>query len=170
MPSILYDYTPAELQTLLDNSESYSQLLRSIGLNPKGGNPETLKRIIKEYNLDETQLNMNRSRLYRNCAISTHSKTTKNLEDILSNKVSYKNTYSLLKRLFSNGIKEKKCERCGLTDWMGEPISLQLHHNDGNRDNNSLENLSVLCPNCHSQTDSYAGKNTKKRNAKLTIR
>ena len=45
---------------------------------------------------------------------------------------------------------------------MNKPISLQLHHNDGNRNNNSLDNLKVLCPNCHSQTDSYAGKNTNK--------
>lgn len=166
MPSILYNYTPAELQKLLDNSDSYSQLLRSIGLNPKGGNPETLKRIIKEYDLDETQLNINRKKLYSKCAIGTHLKTTKSLDDILSNKVSYSSTHSLLNRLFKSGLKEKKCENCGLTEWMGKPISLQLHHDDGDRNNNSFKNLIVLCPNCHSQTDSYAGKNQNSRRNK----
>ena len=162
MPGVLYNYTPAELQMLLDESDSYSDLLRKIGLNPKGGNPKTLKRVIEKYNLDETRLNANRSRLFSECAISTHSKVAKNLDDILSNKVSYHNTYSLINRLFKSGLKEKKCEICGLTEWMNKPISLQLHHNDGNRNNNSLDNLKVLCPNCHSQTDSYAGKNTNK--------
>lgn len=161
MPSILYDYTPVELQELLDKSDSYSDLLRGIGLNPKGGNPDTLKKIIKEYDLDETQLNINHSKLYSKCAITTHLKNTKSLNDILSNKVTYSNTHSLINRLFKSGLKEKKCEICGITDWMRKPISLQLHHNDGNRNNNSIDNLKILCPNCHSQTDSYVGRSSR---------
>ena len=52
-----------------------------------------------------------------------------------------------------------KCEICGISEWNGKPISLQLHHVDGNRKNNLLSNIQILCPNCHSQTDNYAGKN-----------
>ena len=52
-----------------------------------------------------------------------------------------------------------KCERCGLSDWKNKPITLQLHHIDGDRKNNDLNNLEILCPNCHSQTDNFGNKN-----------
>ena len=84
MASKLYDYTPTELQTLLDESNSYADLLRKVGLNPKGRNPDTLKKIIKEHNLDETILNKNRSELYSRCAYGTHEKNSYSLEDILN--------------------------------------------------------------------------------------
>lgn len=159
MKSILYNFTPSELQNLLDTSNSYSDLLRKVGLNPKGGNPETLKRIIKEYNLNETQLNINRKKLYSNCAIQMHLKNKKSIEDILTNKVPYYSSYNLLKRLIKEGYKNYCCEKCGISEWQGEPLSLQLEHIDGNHSNNSLDNLKILCPNCHSQTSTYAGKN-----------
>lgn len=68
----------------------------------------------------------------------------------------------LLKRLEDAHLKEHRCERCGITEWQGGYISLHLHHKDGNHSNNQLENLEVLCPNCHSQTDNFAGKNAKR--------
>lgn len=61
----------------------------------------------------------------------------------------------LKKKLIEEGIKEKKCERCGNTEWMGEEIPLELHHKDGNHYNNKLENLMVVCSNCHSQIHGY---------------
>jgi len=166
MSSILYEYTPAELQFLLDTSNSYSDLLRNIGLNPKGGNPNTLKKIIKEYGLDETTLNINRSNLLRQNAINTHIKTKKSLEDILDNKCSYNSSSKLLNRLIKEGIKEYKCEECGIISWNNKKISLQLHHKDGNCKNNKLENLKILCPNCHSQTENYCGKSSKRKEHK----
>ncbi len=53
-----------------------------------------------------------------------------------------------------------KCWSCGITEWNKKPIVLELEHIDGNSDNNSLDNLSILCPNCHSQTPTYKAKNT----------
>lgn len=75
----------------------------------------------------------------------------------------YNNTHRLKNRLFEVGLKENKCECCGLTNWNGKDISLQIHHIDGDRTNNTIENLQILCPNCHSQTDTYAAKNIKKK-------
>jgi len=49
-----------------------------------------------------------------------------------------------------------------MTEWLGRPIPLELHHIDGNRDNNVLENYQLLCPNCHALTDSYRGRNSAK--------
>ena len=61
-------------------------------------------------------------------------------------------------------LSEKKagCWNCGITEWMNRPIVLELEHIDGNSDNNKEDNLSLLCPNCHSQTDTYKGKNVGK--------
>lgn len=164
MGSKLYQFTPSELQKLLDESNSYSDLLRKIDMNPKGDNPKTLKKIIAELNLDETKLKLNRSNLYKNNAKVTHKKVKVPIEDIImNNKYPNYHTSSLLKRLIQEGYKEYKCERCGLTEWQGEPIPLQLHHKDGVHINNLLNNLEVLCPNCHALTDTYCGKNLKKK-------
>ena len=162
----MYEFTPSELQTLLDISNSYSDLLRKIGLNPKGGNPETLKKIIKEYGLDETQLNQNRKELLSKNSVHPHNKIKVPMEDIFSNKYTYHSSSNLLKRLINEGYKEYKCEECGISEWLGKPLSLQLEHIDGNHHNNSFENLKILCPNCHSQTSTFAGKNVDRSDSK----
>ena len=64
----------------------------------------------------------------------------------------------LRQKLIEDGYKEEKCESCGLSEWMGQKISLELHHMDGNRYNNSLHNLQILCPNCHSLTPNHSMK------------
>lgn len=64
------------------------------------------------------------------------------------------------KLLIERGIKENKCECCGLSEWIGKPIPLELHHKDFNHYNNSLDNLQVLCANCHMQAHNYC--NSKK--------
>ena len=68
----------------------------------------------------------------------------------------------LRNRLLKEGIKEHRCERCKRTEWEGQPIPLQLHHINGNRSDNRLENLQMICPNCHSLTDNYCGRKLKK--------
>ena len=74
--------------------------------------------------------------------------------DIQSNKVR--------KKHLDEHYKEHKCECCGLSEWLGQPIPLELHHKDGDRNNNTLDNYELLCPNCHAFTDSYRGKNCSK--------
>jgi hypothetical protein len=69
----------------------------------------------------------------------------------------------LKQRLLQEGLKENRCERCGITEWRGKPLNMQLHHRDGDGTNNRLENLELICPNCHSQTDTYGGRNGHRR-------
>jgi hypothetical protein len=62
-----------------------------------------------------------------------------------------------------------KCNLCGIDDWLGKPISLELEHKDGNHHNNLRDNLEALCPNCHSQTPTFRGRNIKGRKQKVLI-
>ncbi len=117
------------------------EIARKINLNY-----DTFNKYLKEFNI-EYKGNPSRKGI-------EHSETKIPLEKIISNEVPY-STSSLKRRLIKEGIKDEKCEECGLTFWRGQKINFELHHIDGNRYNNSLENLKLLCPNCHSQTEGF---------------
>jgi len=97
-----------------------------------------------------------------------YDRTRKNListkiptQDILTENSTYARGH-LKKRLIDEGILENRCYGCELlSEWRGKPITLQLEHKNGINNDNRLENLEMLCPNCHSQTDTYAGRNIK---------
>ena len=84
--------------------------------------------------------------------------SARTLDEILV-KDSYYDSRTLKKRLIKNGTFEYKCRACKITDWNGKPITLQLEHINGDHYDNRIENLELLCPNCHSQTDTFTGKN-----------
>jgi transposase-like protein len=65
-------------------------------------------------------------------------------------------------RLLAAGLKENCCEECGLSEWRGKALSVALHHVNGDGKDNRLENIKFLCPNCHSQTDNYSGRSTRR--------
>jgi 5-methylcytosine-specific restriction endonuclease McrA len=64
----------------------------------------------------------------------------------------------LKSRLINGGIKAARCEACGIDEWLGAALSLELHHMNGDGMDNRIENLQLLCPNCHSQTDTWGGR------------
>ncbi|MGH2584808.1 MAG: HNH endonuclease [Dehalococcoidia bacterium] len=68
----------------------------------------------------------------------------------------------LKKRLLAAGLLQNRCEICGITEWLGRLLTLHLDHMNGKNDDDRLENLRLLCPNCHSQTDTYCGGNVGK--------
>jgi DNA-binding CsgD family transcriptional regulator len=71
-------------------------------------------------------------------------------------------------RLVAEGLKEWRCETCGIREWRGARLSLALHHVNGDRLDNRVANLQLLCPNCHSQTDSFSGRNGHRRGSRLS--
>lgn len=81
------------------------------------------------------------------------------LSNILVEDSTYTTIWRLKRRLLRAGILEYRCYVCGLTEWNGQPLSLQLDHINGVHLDHRIENLRLLCPNCHSQTETFAGKN-----------
>lgn len=81
--------------------------------------------------------------------------SSRDINDYLSNKIKI-TASSLRKKLIENNLKEEKCECCGLTEWMGYKIPLELHHKNGNHNDNTLDNLEILCSNCHSIKHGYS--------------
>jgi len=67
------------------------------------------------------------------------------------------------RRLFEEGLKKNVCEDCGIENYNGKPLTMQIHHVNGNNKDNRLENLKMLCPNCHSQTENWSGRNRSLR-------
>lgn len=134
---------------LIKNSNSLFEVCKKADIVPTTGNYKTLKAIINEEEIDLSHFK--RQGGYREA---------KKIEDYLVNgsKIS---SYKLKNKLFKAGIKEEKCECCGLSEWMGKPLNLELHHKNGLPTDNRIENLEILCPNCHSYTDTYGGKNQK---------
>ena len=65
-------------------------------------------------------------------------------------------------RLITAGLLRPECAECGLTEWRGKPLSLELDHINGDKHDNRFENLRLLCPNCHSQTETYSGRNLRR--------
>ncbi len=72
-------------------------------------------------------------------------------------------THRLKLLLLRDGVKNHRCESCNLTEWLGRPIPLELHHKDGNRSNNKLENLQLLCSNCHALTPNNSGRGIRRK-------
>ncbi|MGH7754957.1 MAG: HNH endonuclease signature motif containing protein [Vulcanimicrobiaceae bacterium] len=74
-----------------------------------------------------------------------------------------KSRASIKRRLLEAGVLQNRCEDCGLSEWRGRPLSVQIDHRNGVRDDHRLENLRMLCPNCHSQTETFGARNKRQR-------
>jgi hypothetical protein len=86
------------------------------------------------------------------------NKPARKVEDALIGMYPTWPTYQLKLALLKKGILENKCAECGITDWQGKPLAIELDHIDGDSTNHKLENLRMLCPNCHSQTPTFRSK------------
>lgn len=148
-----HKYSIEQVKEAIETSLSYRQVMIKLGIKPAGGNYFVIRKFISKYNLDTSHFTGKRW----NKGLHFDKRP---IEDYLNN-VIYMQSHKLRLRLISEGIKEYKCESCGLSEWLGKPIALELNHIDGNNKNNNLDNLNILCPNCHAQTPNYRGLNKK---------
>ena len=156
MKSKVYLISDEDFTNLVLSKTTYSDMLRELGLSTKGGSStDILKRRIKELNIDTSHIGR---------TINTvKGKAKYALEDILIENSHYANISRLKTRLINEEKLEYKCASCGNTgEWLNQPLSLQLDHINGVHNDHRLENLRFLCPNCHSVTETYAGKNKNK--------
>lgn len=131
-----------------------SDVLRSLNIVPKGGNLQTVNKYIKELNLDCSHFvnpRIGRPRPQRRYS----------LEEILIENSTYSSSSDLKKRLVREGVLQHKCYSCNRSTWLDGCIPLELEHINGVRDDNRIENLTLLCPNCHALTSTYRGKNNR---------
>jgi hypothetical protein len=148
-----------ELLEALKTSRSIRQALIKAGLRPAGGNYATAHRLIKEHGLNTSH--MTGQGWSNGEALTRAQRHFTPIEDILVKDSTYVSSSKLRIRLVQEGLKAEACSECGLTEWNGKQISLELDHMNGDRFDNRLENLRLLCPNCHAQTDYYRGRNIR---------
>jgi 5-methylcytosine-specific restriction endonuclease McrA len=155
--SIIWSISTDEFKALVAKSNTITDILRYFNLNNKGGNHHTIKRRVIYENIDMSHIALGKG---SNKGKKFPPKKTN--EDFFCKNGSL-NRDSIKKRIIRNDLISYECESCGLKDtWNNKKISLQLEHKNGIPNDNRLENLCFLCPNCHSQTDTYAGKRFKK--------
>ena len=147
-----------QLKKAVKDSFSYRQVLKKLGLREAGGNYEQVKKYIKEYKLNVSHF---KGRAW-NKGLKGIGKPRIPLELILVKNSSFQ-SFKLKKRLFAAGLKPQYCENCGWAERTKDGyLPLELDHINGDRHDNRLENLRILCPNCHSLTANHRGRLRKK--------
>jgi 5-methylcytosine-specific restriction endonuclease McrA len=148
-------YTDEDIRVAIASSVSFAEVLRKLNLRDAGGNYKSVHDHIKRLGIDISHLKgqgWSRGR-------SGGHQTARPFEEILVKDSDYTSTHALRKRLIAEGLLQPRCLSCGLTEWLAQPIPLELDHINGDRFDHRLENLRLLCPNCHALTATYRGKN-----------
>lgn len=142
-----------DLERVISENDCIHQMLKSLGVNSNGSGAY---RIFRQHckNLG-VELPKSKNRGSDNIGKKIP------MSEILVENSTYQNISRLKKRLVSEGLLTYHCHECGIVRWNSKPLVLQLDHINGIHNDNRIENLRFLCPNCHSQTDTFSGRNTK---------
>lgn len=152
-------YNQPYLQEVANKSTCYADMIRNLGKQARSGNFQVLYKLIAYWNVDVSRFNQSEG---------THQSKVKNktsrrvdLEDILAGHHPQYSSQRLKQRLLDSGYLEPMCSNCQIVEWNGEPLIFDLDHINGQSDDHRWENIRLLCPNCHSQTSTYKGRNIK---------
>jgi len=144
------------LENIIKDSLCKAEVLVALGLKPCGGNYKTFDKYILKYEIDTSHFTgsiWNTGKRFREFGKKF------DIQDILVENSTYTNTNRLRIRLINEGLKEEKCSNCNLSEWLSQKIPLELDHINGVNNDHRIENLRLLCPNCHALTSTYRGKN-----------
>jgi len=159
-------YTQAQLREAIAASLSWSEALRRLGLRAAGGNFRTIQRHAKAWGITTEHFDPTGARQ----RAPAHSNRVRPLEEVLVEKSSYKRSH-LKRRLYAEGIKDRRCEMCGQgEEWNGARMALILDHVNGVADDNRLENLRIVCPNCAATLATHCGRNKPLRTPAACLR
>lgn len=153
MASKVYELTEEEFQQIIQESQSYAECCRKIGYSDKGRyGPDQIKKRCVELNISTAH--------FSSTSAAQKASTKYILDDILIENSTYANISRLKSRLISENRLEYICAICGNNGfWNNQPLILTLDHINGKHMDHRIENLRFLCPNCHSQTETFSGKN-----------
>ena len=151
--SFVDNFSDEQFSNIVRNSVSFVEVRNKIGYKPTSHfvSPAIKNRII-ELNLDISHFVPSATRRKK----VPYKKYT--MDEILVENSKYCGSTALKKRLISANYMENVCACCGLKTWDGRDLALQVHHVNGVNNDNRIENLQLLCPNCHSQTDFFGGR------------
>jgi hypothetical protein len=148
-------FTEGELREAIAVSRSYSEALRRVGLRPAGGNHSTIKKYVARWGIDVSHFDHDAIRA------SYLGKPAMPIAEILVEGSTYHRGH-LKRRLLAEGLKQPLCELCGQGElWQGKRMALILDHVNGVADDNRLENLRMVCPNCAATLETHCGRKNR---------
>lgn len=164
MENKIYKLSDEQFVELLKKSSTISEVLFKLGYTVKGNSwgYSQVKRRMDDLNLDHS-IFKGKSAIIKTTKLNNIKK-----EDILKENCKHQRTV-LRRYIIKNNLIPYKCAICGCTEWQGKTLSLELDHINGINNDNRLENLRFLCPNCHSQTSTYGSRNQQLNNSKYDI-
>lgn len=164
MENKIYKLSDEQFVELLKKSSTISEVLFKLGYTVKGNSwgYSQVKRRMDDLNLDYSIFKG------KSAVIKTNKLNNVKKEDILKENCKHQRTV-LRRYIIKNNLIPYKCAICGCTEWQGKTLSLELDHINGVNNDNRLENLRFLCPNCHSQTSTYGSRNQQLNSSEYDI-